>query len=284
MTPEEKEILTKKLERYGTKTQVDNTVTRIGEKNSWADFIDEYPYGTHIIPQSIRDILVPDYYSHDEAPTETKSRTKSRTKLRTKPLNISDILHPAIRRVLYATRGLHDEAPTETKPRTKPPPSTPPPPPPIYYEHPFEEARNFGKTEEQLLKEFNDSVEANKKYRPVEKVSEKYGLNFLREESESREVRDFYDPATTTTIYIPHYIYEDQHGNEFKSTKPLHEIYTTTEPDLYVNKQHGKVKLDKGDLPTSGGNRKSRRNKKSKKVKKSKSKKSHRKSNRRRRA
>lgn len=135
-------------------------------------------------------------------------------------------------------------------------------------------------------------------------VAELYDLNFLREESESREGRDFYDPTTTTTtttIYIPHYIYRDKRDNEFRSTKPLHEIYAFKDErnnDVYIHKwtEEGrekwkgekekweKVKLDKDDLPTSGGNRKSRRNKKSKKVKKSKSKKSHRKSNRRRRA
>ena len=125
-------------------------------------------------------------------------------------------------------------------------------------------------------------------------VAELYNLNFLKEESEPREVRDTVQHQLTT-IYIPHYIYKDERDNEFRSTKPLHEIYAFKDEhdnDVYIHKwteesidRWKQVNLDKDDLPTSGGGkRKSRRNKKSKKVKKSKSKKSHRKSNSRRRA
>jgi len=55
--------LNKALQGYGTPIQIEKTVNRIMEKENWKDFIDHrYPYGTHINPYSIKNI-VEDYYN-----------------------------------------------------------------------------------------------------------------------------------------------------------------------------------------------------------------------------
>jgi len=56
------------LEKFGTAGQVKSTIQRIKETNNWDDFLYKYPYGTHINPHTIKQIVT-NYYNTKDRPT-----------------------------------------------------------------------------------------------------------------------------------------------------------------------------------------------------------------------
>ena len=62
------------LEKFGAETQVKSTIERIKKKDNWDNFLHDYPYGTHINPHAIKQIVTNYYNTKKDGPTNDEEK------------------------------------------------------------------------------------------------------------------------------------------------------------------------------------------------------------------